>query len=52
MQFKETRDFQALRFTDETEYFKELGVEFSSLCNILRLAFKTIILSKHLNEFF
>ena len=50
--FKETRDFQALRFTDETEYFKELGVDFPSLCTTLRLALKTIMLSKHLNEFF
>lgn len=51
-QFKLKRDFQALRFTDEVEYFKEIGVEFSSLCTTLRISLKTIMLSKRLNEFF
>ena len=51
-QFKTAREFQTLRFTKETEYFKEIGVDFSSLCIALRLALKTIILSKLLDEFF
>jgi hypothetical protein len=46
------KEFQTLRFTDEAEYFKKIGVDFSSLCSVLRLAFKNIILSKLLNEFF
>ena len=51
-QLKASRNFQALRFTDDTEYFKKIGVDFSNLCSILRIALKTIILSKRLNEFF
>jgi hypothetical protein len=49
---KSEREFQTLRFTDEAEYFKKIGVEFSSLRNALRLAFGSIVVSKLLNECF
>lgn len=49
---KSAREFQTLRFTDEAEYFKKIGIEFSDLCSVLRLTFKNIILSKLLNEYF
>lgn len=51
-QFKKSRELSVLRFTDEAEYFKKIGVDFSSLCTALRLSLKTVTLSKLLNTFF